>query len=84
MDKVASEDTRLLYCTTGVLLQKLINQKDMRHYTHIVLDEVRMSWIDSLDLDGDDINGDNFKGIFFNEIIYTLGISIWFIFIMCH
>lgn len=36
----SSEDTRLLYCTTGVLLQKLIKLKKMSQYTHIILDEV--------------------------------------------
>uniref|UniRef100_A0A1I8NW04 Probable ATP-dependent RNA helicase spindle-E n=1 Tax=Stomoxys calcitrans TaxID=35570 RepID=A0A1I8NW04_STOCA len=35
-----SEDTRLLYCTTGVLLQKLIREKTLGSYTHIILDEV--------------------------------------------
>uniref|UniRef100_A0A1A9UTM0 Probable ATP-dependent RNA helicase spindle-E n=1 Tax=Glossina austeni TaxID=7395 RepID=A0A1A9UTM0_GLOAU len=35
-----TEDTRLLYCTTGVLLQKLIREKSMTHFTHIILDEV--------------------------------------------
>ncbi|KAL2743188.1 putative ATP-dependent RNA helicase spindle-E isoform X1 [Vespula maculifrons] len=35
-----SEDTRLTYCTTGVLLQKLINTKHMLEYTHIILDEI--------------------------------------------
>lgn len=35
-----SEDTRLLYCTTGVLLQKIIKEKQLNHYTHIILDEV--------------------------------------------
>nr|B3M383.1 RecName: Full=Probable ATP-dependent RNA helicase spindle-E; AltName: Full=Homeless [Drosophila ananassae] len=34
------EDTRLLYCTTGVLLNSLIRNKTLTHYTHIVLDEV--------------------------------------------
>ncbi|KAH8358780.1 hypothetical protein KR093_002465 [Drosophila rubida] len=34
------EDTRLLYCTTGVLLNLLIRQKTLTHYTHIILDEV--------------------------------------------
>ncbi|XP_034488206.1 probable ATP-dependent RNA helicase spindle-E [Drosophila innubila] len=34
------EDTRLLYCTTGVLLNTLIHQKTLTHYTHIILDEV--------------------------------------------
>ena len=40
MDKGVTEDTRLTYCTTGVLLQKLINAKNMQQYTHIILDEV--------------------------------------------
>lgn len=35
-----SPDTRLLYCTTGVLLQKLIKTKNLGQYTHIILDEV--------------------------------------------
>ena len=34
------EDTRLLYCTTGILKNKLIQAKDMNAYTHVVLDEV--------------------------------------------
>ncbi|XP_051160838.1 probable ATP-dependent RNA helicase spindle-E [Leptopilina boulardi] len=35
-----SQDTRLTYCTTGVLLRKLINSKTMLDYTHVILDEV--------------------------------------------
>nr|XP_034176745.1 probable ATP-dependent RNA helicase spindle-E [Osmia lignaria]XP_034176746.1 probable ATP-dependent RNA helicase spindle-E [Osmia lignaria]XP_034176747.1 probable ATP-dependent RNA helicase spindle-E [Osmia lignaria] len=35
-----SKDTRLTYCTTGVLLHKLINAKNMLEYTHVILDEV--------------------------------------------
>lgn len=35
-----SEDTRLLFCTTGVLLEKLIQTKTLANYTHIILDEV--------------------------------------------
>jgi ATP-dependent RNA helicase TDRD9 len=35
-----SHDTRLTFCTTGVLLQKLINKKNMNDYTHVILDEV--------------------------------------------
>ncbi|XP_033332718.2 tudor domain containing 9 protein spindle E [Megalopta genalis] len=34
------KDTRLTYCTTGVLLHKLINSRNMLEYTHIILDEV--------------------------------------------
>lgn len=35
-----SEDTRLLYCTTGVLLEKLVQTKTLSQFTHIILDEV--------------------------------------------
>lgn len=34
------EDTLITYCTTGVLLHKLINKKHMMDYTHVILDEV--------------------------------------------
>jgi len=40
LDKQASEDTRLLYCTTGVLKEKFIGKKNMHEYTHVILDEV--------------------------------------------
>ena len=40
-DKVTSEDTRLTFVTTGVLLEKLIGMKNMNEYTHVILDEVR-------------------------------------------
>eukprot|EP00795_Rhopilema_esculentum_P002873 gene2873-1110_t len=35
-----SEDTRITYMTTGVLLQKMILKKSMNEYTHVILDEV--------------------------------------------
>ncbi len=40
MDKNVSEATRLTFVTTGVLLEKLVNQRNMNQYTHIILDEV--------------------------------------------
>ncbi|KAL4238351.1 ATP-dependent RNA helicase tdrd9 [Mactra antiquata] len=40
LDRKAGDDTRLLYCTTGILLNKLINEKNMHKYTHVILDEV--------------------------------------------
>ena len=40
LDRTASEDTRLLFVTTQVLLRKLISVKNMNMYTHIVIDEV--------------------------------------------
>ncbi|XP_055533952.1 probable ATP-dependent RNA helicase spindle-E [Wyeomyia smithii] len=39
-------DTRLLYCTTGVLLQSLITAKTMANYTHVILDEVHEREVD--------------------------------------
>lgn len=35
-----SRDTRITYCTTGVLLNRLTNKKHMMDYTHVILDEV--------------------------------------------
>ena len=39
-DKSISDDTRISYVTTGVLLQKLITSKSLNEYTHVILDEV--------------------------------------------
>ncbi|XP_050079301.1 probable ATP-dependent RNA helicase spindle-E [Anopheles maculipalpis] len=41
-----SEDTRLMYVTTGVLLNRLINSKNISSYTHIILDEVHEREVD--------------------------------------
>ncbi len=46
MNRNLTEDTRLTFATTGVLLQKLINMKNMNQYTHVILDEVRRSCTD--------------------------------------
>jgi ATP-dependent RNA helicase TDRD9 len=40
LNKQRCELTRILYCTTGVLLQKLILTKTLQDFTHIILDEV--------------------------------------------
>lgn len=40
MDKKVSETTRLSFVTTGILLEKLVNQRNMNQYTHVILDEV--------------------------------------------
>ena len=40
LNKQRSELTRILYCTTGVLLQRLILTKSLQDFTHIFLDEV--------------------------------------------
>ncbi|XP_058458626.1 probable ATP-dependent RNA helicase spindle-E [Malaya genurostris] len=41
-----SADTRLLYVTTGVLLQSLITSKTMANYTHVILDEIHERDVD--------------------------------------
>lgn len=35
-----NDDTRITFCTTGVLLEKLVACKTLSNYTHIILDEV--------------------------------------------
>uniref|UniRef100_A0A3Q3GEP4 ATP-dependent RNA helicase TDRD9 n=1 Tax=Labrus bergylta TaxID=56723 RepID=A0A3Q3GEP4_9LABR len=40
LEKMATEHTRLIYMTTGVLLQKLVSAKCLIEYSHIFVDEV--------------------------------------------
>ncbi|KAM7375860.1 hypothetical protein PAMP_005626 [Pampus punctatissimus] len=40
LEKMATEHTRLIYMTTGVLLQKLVSSKCLTEYSHIFVDEV--------------------------------------------
>ncbi|XP_068618918.1 probable ATP-dependent RNA helicase spindle-E [Battus philenor] len=40
LENKTSNDSRIQYVTTGVLLQKLVTAKNMNEYTHIILDEV--------------------------------------------
>lgn len=40
LDVCRGEDTRLLYVTTETLVQKLVRQRKLDFYTHIILDEV--------------------------------------------
>lgn len=47
LDRKCSEDTRILYCTTGILKEKLINKKNMHEFTHVILDEVHERDIES-------------------------------------
>lgn len=41
-NKNLSSDTHILFCTTGILLEKLIRTKHFHNYTHIILDEVNI------------------------------------------
>ncbi|XP_053521960.1 ATP-dependent RNA helicase TDRD9 [Artibeus jamaicensis] len=40
LERIATEDTRLVYMTTGVLLQKVVRAKSLTEFTHIFIDEV--------------------------------------------
>lgn len=40
LEKMATEHTRLIYMTTGVLLQKLVQAKSLTEFSHIFVDEV--------------------------------------------
>lgn len=41
-----SDSTRILFCTTGVLLQKLVNEKSLANWTHIIIDEIHERDVD--------------------------------------
>ena len=56
MDKFVSEDTRLNFVTTGVLLQKLVGMKNMNQYTHIILDEVSSAYTRVICVGGEEEN----------------------------
>jgi len=47
MDRKISDDTRLIYVTTGVLLQMLIGKRTLSEYTHIIIDEVHERDLDT-------------------------------------
>lgn len=47
MDRKTSDDTRVTYMTTGVLLQLLISKKNLSDYTHIIIDEVHERDLDT-------------------------------------
>lgn len=48
LNRQRCELTRILYCTTGVLLQRLILTKTLQDFTHIILDEVGLMKADFL------------------------------------
>ncbi|XP_053557253.1 ATP-dependent RNA helicase DHX29 [Bombina bombina] len=47
MDSRTSESTRLLYCTTGILLRKLQEDNLLRKITHVIVDEVHERTVQS-------------------------------------
>lgn len=50
LEKMATEHTRLIYMTTGVLLQKLVLVKSLTEFSHIFIDEVTDTHTHTLEL----------------------------------
>ncbi|THG00952.1 hypothetical protein TEA_001355 [Camellia sinensis var. sinensis] len=40
LDSARNERTKLLFCTTGILLRKFAGDKDLAGVTHVIVDEV--------------------------------------------
>ncbi|XP_009958204.1 PREDICTED: putative ATP-dependent RNA helicase TDRD9, partial [Leptosomus discolor] len=40
LENISTKETRLLYMTTGVLLQKVVSAKSLAEFTHVFIDEV--------------------------------------------
>ena len=47
LDSKQSRQTRLLFCTTGVMLRRLLGDPELKSITHVVLDEVHERSIES-------------------------------------
>ena len=45
MENRSGDATRLLYCTTGVLLRKLQQDRYLNSFSHIIVDEVMKSFL---------------------------------------
>jgi len=40
LEGVKGRDTRLLFCTTGILLRRLLVDRNLRGVTHVIVDEI--------------------------------------------
>ncbi|KAJ0011202.1 hypothetical protein Pint_32996 [Pistacia integerrima] len=40
LDSARNERTKLLYCTTGILLRKIVGDRNLAGITHVIVDEV--------------------------------------------
>jgi HrpA-like RNA helicase len=47
LDKKCSRKTRLLFCTTGILLRRMHGDPDLRGVTHVIVDEVHERNVDT-------------------------------------
>jgi ATP-dependent RNA helicase DHX57 len=47
LNKKLSRDTRLMFCTTGILLRRLVSDPALRGVSHVIIDEVHERSLDS-------------------------------------
>lgn len=47
LEKKMSQETHLLFCTTGILLRRLTSDRDLADVTHVIVDEVHERSLDS-------------------------------------
>lgn len=47
LEKKMSQETHLLFCTTGILLRRLTSDRELADVTHIIVDEVHERSLDS-------------------------------------
>lgn len=40
LEGIKGRDTRLLFCTTGVLLRRLLVDRNLKGVTHVIVDEI--------------------------------------------
>lgn len=40
LEGMKGRDTHLLFCTTGILLRKLLSDRNLKGVTHIIVDEI--------------------------------------------
>lgn len=40
LDAASTRDTRLLFCTTGILLRRLASEPQLASVSHVIVDEV--------------------------------------------
>lgn len=40
LEGVKGRDTRLLFCTTGILLRRLLVDRNLKGVTHVIVDEI--------------------------------------------
>lgn len=40
LEGIKGRDTRLLFCTTGILLRRLLVDRNLKGVTHVIVDEI--------------------------------------------